>query len=106
MGKNKVYKGTTPKIKTGCGTLYVTVSENNEYISARLGKAGGCPSCFLDSLSYLVKLLCQKGATEEEVLKALKGYCCQNKNDNCVSCVDGLGKVLEKVWAERKEGET
>lgn len=95
----------TGDIDTACGTLYVhvvwTKDKKIKRIIANLGKGGGCPASFFDALSYLAKLAIRKGATPEEVVKGLKGISCPQHKDECWSCADAFGKVLEKLLVEK-----
>lgn len=101
----RVLPGRTIKVKTGCGSLYVTVSLNNEHpveVFATLGKAGGCSNCQNEALTRAVTLGLKYGVPVEEVVKELRGIRCPNPNlwpedERALSCADGIAKVLEEI---------
>lgn len=93
--------GKTPKIKTGCGNLYVTINENEGKTSEvlpTLGKAGGCASAITQAVGRLAGLALRRGATDNEVAEQLKGIACHLPTLECSSCVDGVGRMLDKDY--------
>jgi ribonucleoside-diphosphate reductase alpha chain len=71
-----VVVGTTQKIETGYGTLYVTINEDEHGIIelfATLGKSGGYTSSFAEAVSRMVSLALRSGIPPEEILKQLSG---------------------------------
>ena len=89
--------GKTPKIKTGCGNLYITVNENGgkpSEVMLTLGKAGGCASAMTQAIGRIVSLALRKGATDDDVIKQLSGISCNVPTQECSSCVDGVAKIL------------
>lgn len=91
--------GRTPRIKTGCGKLYATISlPDNTYseIFLRLGKAGGCPASFLDGIGRLISLT---HAPDEIVIKAFSGIRCPSPcwsgGVEVLSCLDAVAKLLK-----------
>ena len=89
--------GKTPKIKTGCGNLYVTVNENEgkpSEILLRLGKAGGCAAAMTEGLGRMISLALRSGATDDDIIKQLSGIGCNIPAPACSSCVDGVAKIL------------
>ncbi|MFA5794349.1 MAG: vitamin B12-dependent ribonucleotide reductase [Candidatus Brocadiia bacterium] len=96
--------GSTRKVKTGCGNLYVTINydENGrpfELFSA-MGKAGGCAASQTEGLSRLVSFALRSGADIKEVVKQLKGISCHStswgKGGKILSCADAISKALEE----------
>ncbi|MFH1226608.1 MAG: vitamin B12-dependent ribonucleotide reductase [Planctomycetota bacterium] len=96
--------GSTRKVKTGCGNLYVTINydENGrpfELFSA-MGKAGGCAASQTEGLSRLVSFSLRSGADIKEVVKQLKGISCHStswgKGGKILSCADAISKALEE----------
>ena len=75
-----VIQGATERIRTGHGTMYVTINFDEagspfEVFSA-LGKAGGCDSAYLEAISRLVSLALRSGVDEEQVIDQLRGITC------------------------------
>lgn len=94
----------TEMVKTGCGSLYVTIEHDSENcpigILARLGKAGGCSNCQNEALTRSVSLGLKYGVPPDEYVKELIGHECPNKNlwpeeERILSCADGIGRVLK-----------
>lgn len=89
--------GKTEKTKTGCGNLYVTINENEGKASEvllKLGKAGTCASAMTEALGRVISLALRKGGTEIEVAEQLGGIGCHIPTPVCLSCVDGIAKIL------------
>jgi len=99
--------GRTPRIKTGCGKLYATISLPDEPYSEtllRLGKSGGCPASFLDGIGRLISLT---HAPDEIVIKAFSGIRCPSPcwsgGVEVLSCLDAVAKLLKPKQAHEKE---
>lgn len=95
--------GATRKIKTGCGTLYVTINydQNNKpfELFSTMGKAGGCAASQSEAISRLISFALRSGADIKEIIKQLKGISCHSvawgKNGKILSCADAISKALE-----------
>jgi ribonucleoside-diphosphate reductase alpha chain len=86
----------TIKIKTGCGNLYVTISENN--LTAKLGKPGGCAAAQTESITRMASLALRHGATLQEVTKEFKDICCHCPIHNgAKSCADGIAMAIKEI---------
>lgn len=75
-----VINGVTEKIRTGHGSMYITINFDEagspfEIFSA-LGKAGGCDSAYLEAISRLASLSLRSGVNEAEVIDQLRGITC------------------------------
>jgi ribonucleoside-diphosphate reductase alpha chain len=75
-----VINGVTEKIRTGHGSMYITINFDEagspfEIFSA-LGKAGGCDSAYLEAISRLASLSLRSGVNESEVIDQLRGITC------------------------------
>ncbi|MBU1942703.1 MAG: vitamin B12-dependent ribonucleotide reductase [Actinobacteria bacterium] len=100
--RQKVTKGSTEKVKIGCGNLYVTVNSDDEGICevfTSLGRAGGCPSQS-EATSRLISLGLRSGIDIDEITEQLKGIRCmssiRSKQAEVLSCPDAIGKAIEK----------
>ncbi len=101
--------GTSTKILTGCGNLYVTINydENNKpfEIFTQMGKAGGCACSQLEALSRMVSLALRCGIDGEAVVQQLHGIRCPvptwNDGGRVLSCADAISQVMEKRLKEK-----
>ncbi len=101
--RKEVTWGTTRKMNTGCGALYVTVNEDEEglfEVFAQMGKGGGCASSQTEAVSRLISLALRSGVAPEMIIKQLKGVRCPNqaweKGGRIYSCADAIAKALER----------
>ena len=97
-------QGTTRKMKTGCGNLYVTVNMDDKgpfEVFTQLGKAGGCASSQTEAISRLISLALRSGIDIDEVVEQLKGIRCPSPmfdiGDKILSCPDAIGKALSRI---------
>jgi len=97
-----VTEGRTIEINVGCGTLYVTINEDDQGIAevfVRLGKAGGCAAAQTEAIGRLISIALRSYIDPEEVVRQLKGIRCPhvgfNKGVMTTSCADAVAKVLE-----------
>jgi ribonucleoside-diphosphate reductase alpha chain len=97
-----VIKGATRKISTGCGSLYVTVNQDEQgpfEIFSQMGKAGGCAASQSEAISRLVSLALRSGISPEAVTKQLKGISCHlhawQNGSKTLSCSDAIAKAIE-----------
>jgi ribonucleoside-diphosphate reductase alpha chain len=101
--------GTTRKISTGCGNLYVTIN-SDEYgpfeLFAQIGKAGGCAASQTEAIGRLISLALRAGVDANAVSRQLKGVRCPspawNKGDKVFSCADGISQALAQYLEELK----
>ena len=108
----KVLTGPTVVVTTGCGHLYVTVNSDGgppQEIFARLGKAGGCSNSQNEALTRAISLGLKSGISAKEYIEELRNLRCPNPNlfpeeEECLSCADGIARVLEAYVGEDKKG--
>ncbi len=100
-------KGTTQKINTGYGGLYVTINED-EYglfeVFSQIGRAGGFTQSFTESLARLISLCLRSGIPPEEIIDQLEGIrspeVAFEEGEKILSIPDAMAKALK--W--HKEG--
>jgi ribonucleoside-diphosphate reductase alpha chain len=109
--RQDVIHGSTRKIQTGCGNLYVTVNEDEGgrlfEIFNQIGKAGGCVASQSEAIGRLVSLAFRSGIEPEDIIRQLKGISCHTpvwyRGGKILSCSDAIGKAIE--WhLQEKEG--
>jgi len=99
----EVLYGNTRGIKTGCGTVYITINtDNNELpfeVFVNIGKAGGCASAQNQAIGRLVSGWLRDGGNPEEIIRKLKGISCHvsNPEQGLYSCADSIAIALEKT---------
>ncbi|MBN2483229.1 MAG: vitamin B12-dependent ribonucleotide reductase [Candidatus Omnitrophica bacterium] len=103
--------GTTTKITTGCGNLYITVNQDPDgeffEVFTQMGKAGGCAASQLEAVGRLISLALRGGVDLKVVVEQLKGIRCPSPNwmngKKIFSCADAIARVLEKRAADQKQ---
>ncbi len=106
-----VVKGTTTKVGTGCGNLYVTINEDAGShpfeVFMQMGKAGGCAASQLEAIGRLVSLAFRSGVDVKIIADQLRGIRCPSpsweKGGRIFSCSDAIARVIEKRLCEKKE---
>jgi len=110
----KVVCGTTTKIQTGCGNLYVTINEDENgrpfEVFTQMGKAGGCAASQLEAVGRLVSLALRSGIDIKTIIDQLEGIRCPSpsweKGGRIFSCADALAKVIERILLKKNKPET
>ncbi|MDD5427943.1 MAG: vitamin B12-dependent ribonucleotide reductase [Candidatus Omnitrophica bacterium] len=103
--------GTTTKIATGCGNLYVTINEDENgqpfEVFMSMGKAGGCAMSQLEALGRLLSLALRSGIDTNSIIEQLRGIRCPSpsweKGGRIFSCSDAIARVLERIIIESKK---
>ncbi len=106
----EITRGTTTKITTGCGNLYVTINEDENgpcELFSQLGKTGGCIASQTEAISRLISLALKFGVPIEDVRDQIRNIRCPNpswSNGSTVySCADGIGLAIDGYIKERDE---
>ncbi len=99
----KEIKGTSTKISTGCGSIYITVNYDDKGIFevfSTLGKSGACAAAQLEAICRLISTALRSGVDVAEVVKQLRGIRCPSiaweGGKSILSCADAIASVLEK----------
>ena len=99
--RSPVLRGETREKVTGCGSLYVTVNEDDygpREIFANMGKAGGCASASTEAIGRLISLAFRYGAPPDKIVKQLRGIRCHVPlgfgPNQILSCPDAIGRAL------------
>lgn len=98
----EVVAGATYKIKTGYGTMFVTINHDEEgrpfEVFATIGKAGGFFAAKSEAICRLVSLALRSGIPAETVIDQIKGIRgpmpSWGKNGQILSIPDAIGQVL------------
>jgi ribonucleoside-diphosphate reductase alpha chain len=106
--------GTTTKIATGCGNLYVTINEDENglpfEVFMSMGKAGGCAMSQLEAMGRLLSLALRSGIDTNSIVEQLHGIRCPSpsweKGGRIFSCSDAIARVLERRITDSKKKST
>jgi ribonucleoside-diphosphate reductase alpha chain len=109
--RKDVIHGSTRKIRTGCGNLYVTVNEDEDgnlfEMFNQIGKAGGCAASQSEAIGRLVSLAFRSGVEPEDIIRQLKGISCHTpvwyREGKILSCADAVAKAIEWHLGEKPE---
>jgi len=96
--------GTTTKVATGCGNLYVTINVDEDgkpfELFTQMGKAGGCAASQLEAIGRLVSLGFRSGIEVKSIIEQLRNIRCPSpsweKGQRIFSCADAIARVVER----------
>ena len=101
-------KGVTRRIRTGEGTLYITINEDENglcEVFTTIGKAGGNAAAQSEAISRLISLSLRSGLDPKAIVRQLKGISGPNPTWEdgrlILSTPDAIGKALDDYLLER-----
>jgi len=96
--------GTTRQIRTGCGSIYVTVNRDEKgvfEVFAQIGKAGGCAASQTEAIGRLASMALRSGVDPAQVVKQMSGISCHVPHGfgkaRVLSCADAIGQALAQA---------
>jgi ribonucleoside-diphosphate reductase alpha chain len=100
----EVIIGTTTKVSTGCGNLYVTINIDEDgkpfELFTQMGKAGGCAASQLEATGRLVSLAFRANIEVKSIIEQLRNIRCPSpsweKGQRIFSCADAIARVIER----------
>ncbi|MGE5280026.1 MAG: TSCPD domain-containing protein, partial [Deltaproteobacteria bacterium] len=100
----EVVTGTTTKVATGCGNLYVTINTDETNtpfeVFTQMGKAGGCAASQLEAIGRLVSLAFRSGVDVKVIIEQLRSIRCPSpsweRGSRIFSCADAIARVVER----------
>jgi ribonucleoside-diphosphate reductase alpha chain len=100
----EVIIGTTTKVATGCGNLYVTINVDEGgkpfELFTQMGKAGGCAASQLEAIGRLVSLAFRAEIEVHAIIEQLRNIRCPSpsweKGQRIFSCADAIARVIER----------
>ena len=106
----EVIMGTTTKVSTGCGNLYITINTDEQgkpfELFTQMGKAGGCAASQLEAVGRLVSLAFRSGIDVKSIIEQLRSIRCPSpsweKGVRIFSCADAIARVIEKRLSNNK----
>ena len=102
--------GLTRRIKTGEGTLYITINEDEQglcEVFTTIGKAGGNAAAQSEAISRLISLALRSGVNPQSIVRQLKGISGPNPTWEdgrlILSTPDAIGKALDDYLHEKSQ---
>ena len=102
--------GQTRRIKTGEGTLYITINEDEQglcEVFTTIGKAGGNAAAQSEAISRLISLALRSGVNPQSIVRQLKGISGPNPTWEdgrlILSTPDAIGKALDDYLHEKSQ---
>ena len=103
--------GTTRRIRTGEGSLYITINHDENglcEVFTTIGKAGGNAAAQSEAISRLISLALRSGIDPNAIVKQLKGISGPNPTWEdgrlILSTPDAIGKALDDYIQEGNAG--
>lgn len=95
--------GTTEKVITGCGNIYVTINYDDKgmcEVFATLGKSGCCATAQLEFGCRMISIALRSNVDPSVIVKKLRGIRCPStawqEGVQILSCADAIASVINK----------
>lgn len=106
-----LWRSRTYRYVTGCGSAYITISRDADgaikYISATLGKSGGCARAALQTIAKQTMRTIDAGGSIDKCIEDMLSVDCGRPGfygaEVTTSCVDGLAQALRRDEQIEKE---
>ncbi|MBJ11540.1 MAG: ribonucleoside-diphosphate reductase, adenosylcobalamin-dependent [Candidatus Marinimicrobia bacterium] len=102
--------GVTRRIRTGEGTLYITINEDKNglcEVFTTIGKAGGNAAAQSEAISRLISLALRSGIDPRSIVRQLKGISGPNPTWEdgrlILSTPDAIGKAMDDYLNEQRD---
>ena len=107
----ELLRGTTRRIETPLGTLYVTITEDDRSqpfeVFMSLGKAGGALMADVEAMGRLISLALRSGIPLKEIYRQIRGISSDRVMGlgptKVLSVPDAVGIAIER-WLQEKQG--
>ncbi|MFQ5896001.1 MAG: vitamin B12-dependent ribonucleotide reductase, partial [Nitrospinota bacterium] len=107
----EVTRGTTQRMETGAGHLYVTINEDDEgnpfEVFVNIGKGGSFAASQNEAVGRLISLALRSGVDLRSIIEQLRGISDGNpifyKGQVITSCADAIGRALEDYLVRKGE---
>ena len=107
----ELLRGTTRRIETPLGTLYVTITEDDRAqpfeVFMSLGKAGGALMADVEAMGRLISLALRSGIPLKEIYRQIRGISSDRVMglgpSKVLSVPDAVGIAIER-WLQEKQG--
>jgi ribonucleoside-diphosphate reductase alpha chain len=102
-------KGTTRRMQSPLGDMYVTINEDEQgrpfELFATLGKAGGAAMADAEAIGRLVSLALRSGIPVPDIYQQLRGISCDRAvgfgTNKVLSLPDAIGQAIEQHMREK-----
>jgi len=109
-GRPQVTVGTTRKMNTGCGNLYVTINSDDRgmfEVFTAMGKAGGCAASQNEAIGRLTSLALRSNVAPHVIIEQLMGISCHKpaweQGGRILSCADAIAKAIQRCLQDRSQ---